>query len=81
MRPGELSAGEVRPAVHGKPLMGGELVSLQRREGSPSLYDVKVHHKAAPSSTTGASKRTGPAQVATAAYRDAWERTFRPLPS
>jgi hypothetical protein len=75
LRPGGVSTGEVRPLEEGKPMMGGELVRLERREGAPMLYDVKVEYKAP------APAVKGPAQVATEAYRTAWDRTFRTPPS
>ena len=80
-RPGRVEAGEVRPVAEGRPLApGGEVVRLERREDTPALFDVhveyKVPDKTAPS--TDAPSMTGPAQVATRAYRDSWERTFGP---
>jgi hypothetical protein len=70
-RPGRIDAGEVRPAREGKPLLpGAELVRLERRTDAPALYDVKVEH------TISAAPKKGPAQVATAAYRANWDRTF-----
>lgn len=74
-RPGKLEAGEVRPLRHGRALGPGEIVSLSPRADSPDLYDVKTLCEL----PVGAPERTasdGPAQVATDAYRDAWERTF-----
>jgi hypothetical protein len=74
-RPGKLEAGEVRPLRHGRPLSGGEIVCLSPRSDSPDVYDVKTvcDLPAGGASKTGSD---GPAQVATDAYRDAWERTF-----
>ncbi len=75
-RPGRLEAGEVRPVREGKPLMpGGEIVQLVKREGLP-LYDVNVECEIPGSSDASATRASGPAQVATQAYRDSWERTF-----
>ena len=74
-RPGKLEAGEVRPLRHGRPVGSGEIVSLSPRENSPDVYDVRTLCEL----PGGAAERTasdGPAQVATEAYRDAWERTF-----
>jgi hypothetical protein len=75
-RPGRVDAGEVRPMREGKPLTAGEVVRLEPRKDAPALFDVKVEHvvQGLPSSPT----HGGPAQVATAEYREAWERTFGP---
>jgi hypothetical protein len=73
-RPGQLEAGEVRPLREGQPLApGGEVVRLVERSGSPLVYDVKVDY-----ALPGPRVRTpsGPAQVASPAYRDSWDRTF-----
>jgi hypothetical protein len=77
-RPGRLEAGEVRPLREGKPLVNGEVVSLARRKDAPALYDVKVEHVVdAPQTEPAPQKSTpGPAQVATRAYRESWERIF-----
>lgn len=72
-RPGRLDAGEVRPLREGKPLGAGEIVSLERRRDAPALFDVRVEHK-----VEAPHNPAGPAQVATPAYRDSWERTFGP---
>lgn len=79
-RPGRLEAGEVRPMVEGKALVpGGEVVRLERRPDAKGLFDVHVDYKV-PEKTEAPegppSSRTGPAQVATRAYRDSWDRTF-----
>jgi hypothetical protein len=73
-RPGKLEAGEVRPLRHGRPLGTGEIVSLTARPDSPDVYDVKTVCDVPTGATRTPSE--GPAQVATDAYRDAWERTF-----
>ena len=78
-RPGRLEAGEVRPLREGKPMVKGEVVSLSRRQDAPALYDVKVEHRvdAPPQPQPVSQKSTpGPAQVATRAYRESWERIF-----
>jgi hypothetical protein len=84
-RPGRLEAGEVRPLRDGKPMLGrGEIVSLSRRKDAPALYDVKVEHvvdapqRAEAETQTQTQKKStpGPAQVATRAYRESWERIF-----
>jgi hypothetical protein len=86
-RSGRLEAGEVRPLREGRPLAtGGEVVRLEPRKEAPALFDVHVEHvveapDAARRPTDDAGKpssieRSGPAQVATQAYRESWERTF-----
>jgi hypothetical protein len=73
-RPGRIDAGEMRPLKDGKPLLGsGDVVRLAKRPESPALYDVRVEH-----AFEGARSADGPAQVATNAYRESWERTFGP---
>lgn len=74
-RPGKLEAGEVRPLRHGRPLGGGEIVSLSPRPESPDVYDVRSVCEV-PGEAQSRTGSDGPAQVATEAYRDAWERTF-----
>jgi hypothetical protein len=64
-RGGALEIGEVRPALDGQPIYG-ELVRLRRRAEHAHLYDVEVVHDA----------RSGPAQVATRAYRAGWDSAF-----
>lgn len=63
-----LSVGEVRPLEDGKPLVDGELVRLRPHEDTPAVCDVEVVHKV--------STRSGPPQVATAAYRERWAEIF-----
>lgn len=81
-RPGRLETGEVRPIKSGAPLApGGDVVRLSPRPESPALFDVHVECSVpaeAPSAQVNdAAGRSGPAQVATPAYRDSWERTFQ----
>jgi hypothetical protein len=76
-RPGHLEAGEVRPLRDGQPLApGGEVVRLVERPGTPCLYDVKVDYQVPGTHESTERSSNGPAQVATPAYRDSWERTF-----
>jgi hypothetical protein len=87
-RPGRLEAGEVRPMADGRPLTpGGEVVHLEKRADAKGLFDVRVDYKVPEPGETNAQGRpsesdtqshalSGPAQVATRAYRDSWERTF-----
>lgn len=65
----------VEPAVlwkaeEGKPLHG-ELVRLEAREDAPLLFDVETIHPA-----PAEPARSGPAQVASDAYREGWDRLF-----
>ncbi|HEX4445180.1 MAG TPA: hypothetical protein VH044_00530 [Polyangiaceae bacterium] len=82
VRPGHLEAGEVRPLRDGQPIAaGGEVVRLVERPDARCAYDVKVDYKApaaTPPTPPGLPARNahGPAQVATSAYRDSWDRTF-----
>jgi hypothetical protein len=76
-RPGKLEAGEVRPLREGRPLPGaGEVVSLSPRPGLPNVHDVKVEYQLPGAAPAVRQDWDGPAQVATAAYRASWERTF-----
>ncbi len=84
-RPGRLEAGEVRALESGRPLApGGQVVQLSPRRGSAqNLYDVKVEYEVpggrqgdGQSDPARSGAAQGPAQVATRAYRDSWERTF-----
>lgn len=63
--------GALREVEEGKPLHG-ELVKLSRRADHPLLFDVNVLHDATPK----LEGRSGPAQVATDAYREGWEIIF-----
>jgi hypothetical protein len=78
-RPGRIEAGEVRPMAEGKPLVpGGEVVRLERRSDAPALFDVHVECEVPPrpKPDSAAPALKGPAQVATLAYRESWERVF-----
>lgn len=79
-RQGKLEAGEVRPLEAGKPIVG-EVVSLKPRQSFPLLCDVETH-VVAPQSREGsdtqvAPPRSGPAQVASDAYRQNWDAIYR----
>lgn len=67
------SLGELRPLVHGKALPNdGEIVKLTRREGAPeNVCDVETAVELG-----DGAKSSGPARVATDAYRDGWDRIF-----
>jgi hypothetical protein len=64
-----LEVGEIRPMQHGKPVHG-EVVKLAPRGESDRLFDVEV---VVPREARAGS---GPAQVATDAYRANWEAIF-----
>ena len=64
----KLEAGELRPLVEGRPVVG-EIVSLAPRKDEPRICDVKESWKPPPA-------HKGPAQVATDAYRDGWDAVF-----
>jgi hypothetical protein len=66
-----IEVGELRPAKEGQPLHG-ELVSLRAREGQPRVFDVDVLH-ARPKTIAA---RSGPAKVASDAYRAGWDAVF-----
>ena len=82
-RQGRLEAGEVRPLESGKPI-SGEVVSLKPRQAFPFICDVESHvttpqegaAKQAPQGDV-AQPRSGPAQVASDAYRENWEAIYR----
>lgn len=82
-RQGRLEAGEVRPLESGKPI-SGEVVSLKPRQAFPFICDVESHvttpqdraAKQTPQADV-AQRRSGPAQVASDAYRENWEAIYR----
>lgn len=69
------SLGELRPLTHGKPLpRDGEIVKLTPRDGAPGhVCDVEPQLDLGP-----AAAASGPARVASDAYRDGWDRIFAP---
>jgi hypothetical protein len=84
-RPGRIDAGEVRPMTEGRPLAaGGEVVRLERRAGAMPVFDVRVEcaipatRALGPAADRAAPPQSGPAQVATPAYRANWDHTFGP---
>jgi hypothetical protein len=76
-RDNRLEAGEVRPLKEGQPLLAGEVVKLAPR-GTSRVCDVEVLAKIGAKSgkSAGTPAQIGPAQVATRAYRDSWDRIF-----
>ena len=76
-RPGRLEAGEMRPVREGRALTpGGEVVHLAQRPEAPFAYDVESSFQIPGKPEEQERSAGGPAQVATPAYRDSWERTF-----
>lgn len=73
--------GELRAAKSGRPVHG-ELVRLRARENAERLFDVEVLAKAPKPERDRADdgqaalERSGPAQVATDAYRKNWDTIF-----
>jgi len=70
-----LEAGALQPLREGAPIQG-EVLSLRPRESCPALCDVDVLYT--PPAVTKpaaapATRRKGPAQVATDEYRDNWD--------
>jgi hypothetical protein len=75
-RDDQLELGMVRPLTHGAPITG-EVVSLTPRPEFPLLCDVKVELEAQRAAKDiAAPARHGPAQVATDAYRQNWDRIW-----
>jgi hypothetical protein len=66
-----IEVGEMRPAKEGQPI-NGELVRLSQRPEHERLFDCEV---VVPKKRLPAA-RSGPAQVATDAYRENWEAIF-----
>jgi hypothetical protein len=67
-----IEVGEVRAAKEGQPIVG-ELVKLSPRKEHERLFDVEV---LVPRAEPRGAARSGPAQVATAAYRSNWDVIF-----
>jgi hypothetical protein len=84
-RPDRLEQAVLRGVKEGQPLTG-ELVRLRPRKGSPLLWDVETLYdrreeqgdSSEPRSSRAAG--SGPAQVATDAYRRNWEAVFQTKP-
>jgi hypothetical protein len=72
-----ISAGELREARDGQPIMG-ELVALTQRSEHERLFDVSVLARGpgAPARDAPALPGKGPAKVASDAYREGWENVF-----
>ncbi|AKT41556.1 uncharacterized protein CMC5_057630 [Chondromyces crocatus] len=69
-REDRLELGEIRALQEGRPVHG-EVVRLRQRDEHERLFDVEVMVDA-----PGTQGRSGPAQVATDAYRSNWDAIF-----
>lgn len=75
-RDDSIEIGEMRAVQEGRPLQG-ELVRLEPRAESERLFDVEVLvSRDELAANVGAGARSGPAQVATDAYRTNWDAIF-----
>ncbi len=74
-REDRLETGEVRPLKEGQPLLSGEVVKLVPRAQS-RVCDVEVLAKVGAGNAAKTPAQVGPAQVATRAYRESWDRIF-----
>ncbi|MFO0673571.1 MAG: hypothetical protein U0235_28795 [Polyangiaceae bacterium] len=79
VREESIEAGEVRPIEEGKPI-AGEVVKLVPRDESGRVCDVEVlvpkAGMAARATPNARPTQKGPAQIASADYRDNWGRIF-----
>jgi hypothetical protein len=71
---GKISLCEIRSLPEGEPIKG-EVVKLRQRSEHPRLFDVDVLMAGEPARPAPV-ERSGPAQIATDAYRDNWEAIF-----
>src|SRR6185503_9594165 len=71
-RDDSLEVGELRSVQEGRPIQG-EMIRLTPREEHERLFDVEV---VLPRPEHPDASRSGPAQVATTAYRRNWEAIF-----
>jgi hypothetical protein len=70
-----IEVGEIRPVQEGRPLTG-DLVRLKQREESERLFDVEVLASRKEIAEKAGAAHSGPAQVATHAYRTNWDAIF-----
>ena len=68
-----VEAGVLQPLVEGKPI-NGEVISMQRRQDIPFMFDVKTE-MVGPEPTAASQ---GPSQVATESYRRGWDAIWGP---
>lgn len=77
LRKGELYAGEVRPALEGKPIGQHEVVRLKPLAADSRLCEVEVvHAPATRSEPAPRAESSGPSRVATDNYRRNWSHVF-----
>lgn len=69
-----LELGEIRPMKEGRAIHG-DVVRLKPREGEPRVFDVETLLER-PKLEAHAADRSGPAQIATDAYREGWDAIF-----
>ncbi len=77
-RGGGVEVGRVAPLEEGRPIVG-EVVKLTPRAETPRVCDVTVEYSPSETRTAPeriAATRHGPAQVASAAYRENWDRIW-----
>jgi hypothetical protein len=70
----QIELGTMRPLQEGRPI-DGEVISLERREDMPFLYNVKTELPD-PHAAARAERRLtsdGPPQIATEEYRQGWD--------
>lgn len=72
----KLEAGVMRPLEEGKPIRG-EVVSLTPHDECPALFYAETEVCAPqPDTDTEGPSKSGPAQVASEAYRKNWEAIY-----
>lgn len=74
-RDDSLEAGEVRPLAEGQPITS-DVVRLKPRQGTPFVCDVETEVSMDELRQRTAPARSGPAQVASAAYRQNWDQIW-----
>jgi hypothetical protein len=75
MRESAIEVGQIRALREGAPVHG-EVVHLTQRPEHERLFNVEVLVKSPSPKELPARERSGPAQVATDAYRENWETIF-----
>jgi hypothetical protein len=76
-REDRLEVGELRTVREGQPMAAtGEVVKLRPRREHARLFDVEVLADLDDDAVEIDAARSGPPQVATAAYRVGWDATF-----
>ena len=70
---GKESLCAIAPAVDGKPIAPGSQLIYARQRPGTRMADVEVLYDPAASAAAEPSGRSGPAKVATDAYRSGWD--------